>query len=177
VRPPPSPAQIRFPAVSERTPGFPRHSRGPDRRFPSLWWERTNRGAETPPGLWLAQTLSRQILCPRTETVRMSTETGSHSWPARTRRGNAYATLSRPRLCKRQGRQQRPRSVILSTLGAVSNRRRRRTDHNARSHNIRICRSHTRSSTRRKLRRPRRQYQPRRRHFAKLRPDGQPKLA
>jgi hypothetical protein len=27
-----------------------------------------NRGAKTPPGLWLAQTLSRQILSPRTET-------------------------------------------------------------------------------------------------------------
>jgi transposase len=47
----------------------------------------------------------------------MSTETGSHTWPERTRRGNAYATLSRPRLCKREGRQRRPRSVILSTLG------------------------------------------------------------
>jgi hypothetical protein len=68
VRPPPSPVQIRFPAVSERTPGFPRHSRRPERRFPSLRWERTNRGAKTPPGLWHAQTLSQQILSPRTET-------------------------------------------------------------------------------------------------------------
>jgi hypothetical protein len=66
--PPPSSAQIRFPAVSEKTPGFPRHSRRPERRFPSLRRERTKRGAKTPPGLWLAQTLSRQILSPRTET-------------------------------------------------------------------------------------------------------------
>jgi hypothetical protein len=34
--PPRSLTQIRFPAVSGRTPGFPRHSRGPDRHFRSL---------------------------------------------------------------------------------------------------------------------------------------------
>jgi hypothetical protein len=66
--PPPSPAQMRFPAVSGKTPGFPRHSRGSVRRFRSLRWVRTNRGGKIPPGLWLAQTVSRQILFPRTET-------------------------------------------------------------------------------------------------------------
>jgi hypothetical protein len=39
-------------------------------------------GGEMPPGLWLAETLSRQFLPPpRTETGSHSTETGSHSRP------------------------------------------------------------------------------------------------
>jgi hypothetical protein len=43
VRPPPSPALIRFPAVSGKTPGFPGHSRGRERHFRSLLRVRSDR--------------------------------------------------------------------------------------------------------------------------------------
>ena len=42
--------------------------RGPERHFRSLLRVTADRGGKMPPGLWLAQTLSRQILSPRTET-------------------------------------------------------------------------------------------------------------
>jgi hypothetical protein len=57
----------------------------------------------------------------------------------------------------------------------VSNRLRHHTDHNARSHNIRICHSRTQSSTRWRPQRSRRRCQLRRRHFAMLRPVERPK--
>ena len=69
LRPPPrSPVQIRFPAVSVKTPCVPRLSRGPGRRFRSLRRVTAERACKMPPGLWHAKTLSRQILPPRTET-------------------------------------------------------------------------------------------------------------
>jgi hypothetical protein len=53
----------------------------------------------------------------------------------------------RQQLTSRRGPRRRFVTLILRTFGAISNRLRRHTDHNARSHNIRICRSRTRSST------------------------------
>jgi hypothetical protein len=74
---------VRFPAVSGKAPGFPRPSRGREWRFRSLLWVTADCEGKMPPRLWLAQTLSRQILSPRTETRSHVDwfETSSHLWP------------------------------------------------------------------------------------------------
>jgi hypothetical protein len=82
VRPPPSPVQIRFPAVSERTPGFPRHSRRPERRSRLCGGKGRIAGPKRRPVSGTRKPFPSKFYPHGRRRVRMSTETGSHSWPA-----------------------------------------------------------------------------------------------
>jgi hypothetical protein len=64
LSPPRSPGLVRFPAVSGKAPGFPRHSRGEERGFQSLLRVAVACGGKMPLGLCLAHTLSGQISSP-----------------------------------------------------------------------------------------------------------------